>query len=137
MSFESSILEWTVVRSTFNERNKALFRLQLAFKFVLIRSFRVFNTRSTSPVAVSIYGVRYNNFMCRFLHTCLKSFPVKIVLLSVLIVCGVPFSKIYCSRIFLLFYWWGLRKCMLPAFCYTGRSILVCKISGAQIFFVR
>ena len=99
MSFESLILEWTVVRKTFNEQNNASFRLQLSSKFVLIRSFRVFNPRSTSPVAVSIYGVRYNNFMCRFSHICLKSFPGKTVFLSFLIVCGIPFSKIYCSGI--------------------------------------
>ena len=50
------------------------------------------------PVAVCIYGVPYISFIFSFLQVDLNSFPVKAVPLSVLITCGMPFSKIYCSK---------------------------------------
>ena len=53
---------------------------------------------STEPVAVCIFGVPYFSFMFSFLHTDLNSLPVMAVPLSVSIVCGMPFSKLYCSR---------------------------------------
>ena len=53
---------------------------------------------STEPDAVCINGVSFISFMFSVLHTDLNSFPVKAVPLSVLIVCGMTFSSIYCSR---------------------------------------
>ena len=53
---------------------------------------------STKPVAVCIYGVPYIIFIFSFLQVDLNSFPVKAVALSVLITCGMPFSRIYCSK---------------------------------------
>ena len=51
---------------------------------------------STRPVAVCLYGVQYTSFI--FSLSDLNLVPVKAVPLSVLIVFGLLFSKIYCSK---------------------------------------
>ena len=83
---------------TVRDRLSASLTVHVSSRFVLIKSFGDFMLLSTNPVAVCIYDVPYISFMFSFLPTNPISFPVKDVHLSVLTVCGIPFSRIYCSR---------------------------------------
>ena len=73
--------------------------LHLSSRFVLVKSFSVIiPPLSTSPVVVCMYGRQHIRFILRLLDLCLNSFPLNAVPLSVLIVWGILFENLYCSR---------------------------------------
>ena len=75
--------------------------------------------------------VPITRLMFRALQSSLNSIPVKAVPLSVLMVCGRPFSVTYCSTNFFAVLLSVLQKCTPPAICCTGLLKVICKISGA------
>ena len=80
--------------------SSALPKFSPDFMLVSKISFSVLTPRSTSPVGVCMYGVPYINFIWWCLQNSLNDRLVKAVALSVLIVFGMPFSFIYCSKNF-------------------------------------
>ena len=92
----SFISEWTVVHITICDLYRASLKLHLSSRFVLIMSFSVSIPCSTSPVSACTHGVPYINFVYCFTPLS-QFFSGKAVPLSVLIVCGISFSRINCS----------------------------------------
>ena len=118
------MLEWTVVLITFSERLNLSFMLCPSSRFVWRYSFSVLIPLFTSPVGVCIYGVAYIKLMFRDLQSSLNYFPVKAVPLSVLVVCGRPFSVTFCSKSFFAVFSVGASQ-MLAASHLLYRSLQV------------